>query len=253
MSVGVLRGAKPQDLTDALLTQMSTGDAIAFVSDALAILKKREQREPLVPPPFSPRRAGTPRDTAKQSASPWEVPARSADEERHRKIELIFKKLDADGSKVIKMDEFVAALTTRAGDSIWGAFSADDARALFKQIDVTRTGKITKAKFGHFVDVKSVEAIRAMFKEADNDGNRQISSGEFKNFARRTSIPRSRVDALWAKLDANDNGRVSWREFVAFAEGRMKPATIDALFRSDPDDSPEPPTPPPTDTYASLD
>ena len=48
--------------------------------------------------------------------------------------------------QVILMDEFVAALTTSASDSVWGSFPPDEARALFQQIDVTRTGKVTKAK-----------------------------------------------------------------------------------------------------------
>ena len=70
----------------------------------------------------------------------------SALEERLRKIEAIFKQLDVNGSKVITRTEFVGAMTTSSGESLWGVFSPEAAMDLFKEIDVSRTGKITKAK-----------------------------------------------------------------------------------------------------------
>lgn len=77
--------------------------------------------------------------------------------------------------KVISRAEFVAAMTTSSGTSLWGTrrhsntaeatnlvqreqqldrpvvagvFSPEAAAALFKEMDFSRTGKITKAKFG---------------------------------------------------------------------------------------------------------
>ena len=82
----------------------------------------------------------------------WDSAPSSAQEERYRKIEALFDSLDHDDDYVIRKEEFVAALTvTEVGKSVWGLFSPEKAAALFDEIDVTKTGKVTKAKFGHHV------------------------------------------------------------------------------------------------------
>eukprot|EP00966_Prymnesium_polylepis_P030239 702807-Prymnesium_polylepis.2 len=69
--------------------------------------------------------------------------------ERYQKIEALFDALDVDNSQDIPKREFVGALTKR--HTIWGEFSKAEATALFDAIDQTKTGRITKAKFGHHV------------------------------------------------------------------------------------------------------
>ena len=101
------------------------------------------------------------------------------------------------------------------------------------------SGKVTKAKFGHYIDVKTVEKVRSQFKGADTDGDRQLTKFEFNAFVKKSGIPRKRGEALWDKVDANGNGKINFKEFKNFAEERMAPATIDELFRNDPDDADE--------------
>ena len=45
-----------------------------------------------------------------------------------------------------------------------------------------------------------------------------------------------RWGTLGDKIDRNGNGKVNFREVKAFAEDRMAPGTVDALFHADPDD-----------------
>ena len=142
---------------------------------------------------------------------------------------------------MILLDEFVAAMTTVSGESVWGAFSQQAAEDLFREIDVTRTGKVTKAKFGHFVSVKTVESVLLAFKGADQDGNRQLTGYEFGQFARKHGISRKRSDDLWEKLDYNGNGKLSFKEFRDFAVERMAPETIQVSVRR----KVSPPTPAP--------
>ena len=149
------------------------------------------------------------------------------------------------------------------GQSVWGTFTEEAALQLFASIDMTNTRKITKAKFAHFIDVRTIEAMQAAFKGADSDGDRQLTKFEFKQFARKTGIDRKagpsppqlarcprrptfrearvsraqRSEVLWDKIDENNNGKINFKEFKHFAQDRMAPGTIDALFHADPDDS----------------
>ena len=64
---------------------------------------------------------------------------------------------------------------------------------------------MTKAKFGHYIDVKTVEKVRSQFKGADADGDLQLTKFEFNAFVKKRGIPRKRGEALWDKVDANGN------------------------------------------------
>jgi len=231
----------PEALAVALLEARGSHDAAArFLQETVLALNRQPQAlaPPQTPtrPDTAPSSAANWRRKAEPASSWWDKRPSTADEERLQKIEAIFASVDADGSKVITRGEFVGALTTAPGESIWGVFTAAAADALFDEIDVSKTGKITKAKFGHFVDVKTIESLQAQFKSADSDRDRQLTLQEFRGYGRRLGITRQRTDALWAKIDENGNGKINFVEFRNWARDRLAPATVDALFRADPDE-----------------
>jgi len=72
------------------------------------------------------------------------------------KLRGIFKKIDTDGNYLIEKDEF----TTAMGEN---GVCAEDAAAMFKAIDLTKSGSLSMAEFGGF--------LKKMEQEAEKDGD----------------------------------------------------------------------------------
>jgi Ca2+-binding EF-hand superfamily protein len=88
------------------------------------------------------------------SMKTWDRAPSSPAEEQLRKVQDLFLKNGFQGKPVIELPEFVAAMT--APDStIWAPMIVEAAQALFKEIDVTNNGFISKAKYTHYVSART--------------------------------------------------------------------------------------------------
>ena len=86
-----------------------------------------------------------------------------------------------------------------------------------------------RSQFGHFVDVKTIEAMQAAFKSADADRNRQLTVAEFQSLVKKNGVlSRKRSEALWAELDVNKNGAPA-RRVITSPHSAMQPAILSWL------------------------
>ena len=76
-----------------------------------------------------------------------------------QRIRELFDAMDSNSDKIVKKSEFVAALAKE--------MSEDQATLLFEEIDVSRSGRITIAKFQQYSVVASINLMRKHFKEMD--------------------------------------------------------------------------------------
>ncbi|KAI9728173.1 MAG: hypothetical protein M1828_004634 [Chrysothrix sp. TS-e1954] len=91
---------------------------------------------------------------------------------------------------------------------------------VLKAIDLDDDGRITYNEFHSFVRHAESE-LWLLFKTIDEDHNNRLSKSELRDAFRRTGIdlPQSKLDAFFARIDANNDGVISfeeWRDFLLF-------------------------------------
>jgi len=143
-----------------------------------------------------------------------------------QRIREIFDKMDENEDKIVKRDEFLSAVTQN------DTMTEEDAKLLFAEIDVSRTGRITIAKFQQYSVVASIHLMRKHFSEMDDSKDRQIQEKEFKNFFTQRNSTK-RTDQLWNKLDKNKNGKVNFKEWKVWAEDVCARDNLELVFGTD--------------------
>jgi len=163
--------------------------------------------------------------------------AKAEDEEKYDKgkaklkaLKIEFKKLDVDGSLSLEEKEFVPLATKQLGCN--GA----EATKLFKQIDVSGNGSVSFAEFdawlssgGGITKLLQYGDLKKAFKEADKDGNMTLDAAEFVELAASSmKLDKLMATKLFAKVDANENGSVSFCEFDSYVDdlGGMENFTL---------------------------
>jgi len=179
--------------------------------------------------------------------------AKAEDDEKYDKgkaklkaLKIEFKKLDTDGSLSLEEKEFVPLATKQLG------CNASEATKLFKQIDVSGNGSVSFAEFdswlssgGGITKLLQYADLKKAFLAADKDGNMNLDEAEFVKLA-ASSMKLDKIMAakLFAKIDANENGAVSFVEFEAYVDdlGGMENFTlyaqiVDEFKKADKDES----------------
>lgn len=105
----------------------------------------------------------------------------------------------------------------------------EEAKLLFEEIDVSRTGRITIAKFQQYSVVASINLMRKHFKEMDESKDRQIEFKEFESFFLRNNSAKL-TERLWKKLDSNKNGKVNFKEWKVWAEDVCARDNLNLVF-----------------------
>lgn len=105
----------------------------------------------------------------------WALAVASVEEERSIYLHEAFKSIDGNDDKTFDKTEFVAAMTAPEKLATFGEFSAEEAAALFDDMDNTKTGKMSLAKFDYYFVLKTITNVNDKFKQIDGDDDRQIS------------------------------------------------------------------------------
>jgi len=142
--------------------------------------------------------------------------------ERMSKIRMMFDSLDQDENHVVTWDEFLNTMTSEGT-------SEQEARHLFREMDDSHTGRLTIAKFDHYVAVKTLAIVRSSFKTLDSSTDRQISQKEFKMYFLGNGLSKRQVRNLWDAMDKNRNGKINFVEYRDWAGDVLETTSLDQV------------------------
>ncbi|CAE8582591.1 unnamed protein product [Polarella glacialis] len=141
------------------------------------------------------------------------------------KVRNMFEALGNDHSRDVTQEEFVAALATEEVDT-------KEAIALFREIDESRTGRLTMAKFDHYVAVLALSIVRDTFKRLDASKDRQVQKEEFVRYFLGNGLSKDQVMSLWQAIDPNGNGKVCFQEYRDWAKEALTTSSLDDISAS---------------------
>jgi len=143
-------------------------------------------------------------------------------DERMGKIRNMFGALDLDNNHIVTEGEFVEAMAAEG-------ITVGEAKLLFKQMDDARMGRLTLAKFDHYVAVHTLAIVRSSFKSLDAKHDRQIKRKEFAMYFLGNGLSRHQVSRLWDDIDKNGNGKVNFVEFRDWALETLETTSLDQV------------------------
>ena len=144
-------------------------------------------------------------------------------DERAVALRQIFDSLDEEGDHSITKAEYVTTMSARG-------MPFKDAVASFNAMDDMRSGRLTVAKFDHYVMKQTLELVSNAFKEmdmADGERERQLSPADVKRFLMKQGLSKDQAIAAWHEIDANKNKKVNFREWKHWASGKLTKLAID--------------------------
>lgn len=145
--------------------------------------------------------------------------------ERMAKVRMMFDSLDQDDNHVVTWDEFLNTMTAEG-------ISEPEARSLFREMDDSHTGRLTIAKFDHYVAVRTLSIVRSSFKSIDASHDRQISQKEFKMYFLGNGLSKKQVRSLWDAMDKNRNGKINFVEYRDWARDMLETTSLDQVATS---------------------
>lgn len=141
---------------------------------------------------------------------------------RMGKIRNMFEALDTDRDRVVTQEEFVDALHVEGLD-------AREAVHMFREIDESRTGRLTLAKFDHYVAVHTLAIVRDTFKKLDASHDRQIKREEFVRYFLGNGLSKGQARSLWDSMDTNRNGKINFVEYRDWATETLTTTSLDDI------------------------
>eukprot|EP00933_Yihiella_yeosuensis_P081545 TRINITY_DN95184_c0_g1_i1.p1 TRINITY_DN95184_c0_g1~~TRINITY_DN95184_c0_g1_i1.p1 ORF type:complete len:276 (-),score=30.61 TRINITY_DN95184_c0_g1_i1:55-882(-) len=138
------------------------------------------------------------------------------------KVRHMFEAMDQDNTSDITKEEFMAVLI---GEGI----PQKDAVELFHSIDESHSGRITLAKFDHYVAVHTLGMVRQTFKSLDSSNDRQIQKQEFVRYFLGNGVSKRQAALIWLDMDKNSNGRINFVEYRDWAQATLQNASIDEV------------------------
>ena len=139
------------------------------------------------------------------------------------------------GKAEIEKPEFIAAMSSPA---YWmpAGYSAAAASKMFDDMDITRSGKLGRAEFQNHVLVVAMRGIKDKFEE-NNDMDSKVRTSvtffEFQGFSEKAGIPYEDMMALWALVDADNSGTISFNEFRQWMIDLTGPDAIARLAKEE--------------------
>lgn len=138
------------------------------------------------------------------------------------KIRMMFDALDGNDDRVVPREDFVDILMHEGTDP-------KDAAALFLQLDEAHTGRLTLAKFDHYVAVHTLSMVRDTFKVLDESHDRQVQRKEFIQYFLGNGLSKQQAKDLWNNMDANGNGKINFVEYRDWAREVLASASLDEV------------------------
>lgn len=120
---------------------------------------------------------------------------------------LAFESLDADGSGVLDFEEVAKGLE-KAG------YPPNYAYTVFADIDKDSSFTITVDEFNDWVSHR-YDDLHTLFQSIDKDKSGFLDIKELETFCFQIDIPRKSAPALMKQLDVNNDGQISFQEFMA--------------------------------------
>lgn len=167
----------------------------------------------------------TPRSTRGARAFTWRAAidsGRLSRDTRMSKIRMMFDALDGNDDRVVPREEFVDFLIHDGTDP-------KDAAALFNELDEARTGRLTLAKFDHYVSCHTLSMVRDTFKNLDESHDRQIQRREFVHYFLGNGLSKKQAKDLWNHIDQNGNGKVNFVEYRDWAREVLASSSLDEI------------------------
>ncbi|KAE8713145.1 Calcium-dependent protein kinase 1 [Hibiscus syriacus] len=142
------------------------------------------------------------------------VIAQRLSEEEIAGLKEIFKMIDTDGSGQITYDEL------KDGLKRFGANLAEsEFHALMQAADVNNSGTIDYEEFVaatlHLNKIEREDNLLAAFSYFDRDGSGYITPDELQKACQEFGIKDLRLDEIMKEVDADNDGRIDYNEFVA--------------------------------------
>ncbi|XP_039002314.1 calcium-dependent protein kinase 1-like [Hibiscus syriacus] len=142
------------------------------------------------------------------------VIAQRLSEEEIAGLKEMFKMIDTDGSGQITYDEL------KNGLKRFGANLAEsEFRALMQAADINNSGTIDYEEFVaatlHLNKIEREDNLLAAFSYFDRDGSGYITPDELQKACQEFGIKDLRLDEIMKEVDADNDGRIDYNEFVA--------------------------------------
>ncbi|GMI84809.1 calcium dependent protein kinase 1 [Hibiscus trionum] len=142
------------------------------------------------------------------------VIAQRLSEEEIAGLKEMFKMIDTDGSGQITYDELKVGLKN------FGANLAEsEFRALMQAADINNSGTIDYEEFVaatlHLNKIEREDNLLAAFSYFDRDGSGYITPDELQKACQEFGIEDIRIDEIMKEVDADNDGRIDYNEFVA--------------------------------------
>ena len=186
------------------------------------------QSPAVTPPQKNPELAGEEPDDPENAWKRAVLDDPISRDERAVALRHIFDSLDPDSNHSVTRNEFLHVAVSRG-------LSLEEAKSQFSEMDETRTGMITVAKFDLFVKKRTITKVRDTFKEIDmQDGgkDRQLTASDVRRFFLNNGLSRDQISSLWTELDANKNGKVNFKEWRSWAETHLTALVVDETAAS---------------------
>jgi len=138
---------------------------------------------------------------------------------------MMFDALDIDDNRVVMESEFVAFLAEEG-------ILEKEARHLFREMDDSHTGRLTIAKFDHYVSVHTLAIVRDSFNSLDASKDRQIQRKEFALYFMGNGLSKQQVSRLWEQIDKNRNGKINFTEYRDWSQEQLGTTSLDQVAAS---------------------
>ncbi|KAE8679424.1 Calcium-dependent protein kinase 1 [Hibiscus syriacus] len=142
------------------------------------------------------------------------VIAQRLSEEEIAGLKEMFKMIDTDGSGQITYDELKEGLKKFGAD-----LAEPEFHALMQAADINNSGTIDYEEFVtatlHLNKIEREDNLLAAFSYFDRDGSGYITPDELQKACQEFGIEDIRLDEIMKEVDADNDGRIDYNEFVA--------------------------------------
>jgi len=145
--------------------------------------------------------------------------------ERWKIIRQLFRSMDLNGDQYIDEDEFCQAVTSSL------RVSRAEALEYFKMVDRNSSGNISLSEFDKYIEVLKINDPRARFMEIAGK-DKVMDRKEWKKFCVCNNINPKKREKIWAKMDEDRSGKVTYKEFDIYVSKMLAIEDKDYWFNS---------------------
>jgi len=140
-------------------------------------------------------------------------------------IRELFRSMDFNGDQFIDEDEFCQAVSSSL------RVSKAEALGYFRMVDKNSSGNISLSEFDKYIEVLKIKDPRARFMEIAGK-DKCIDRKEWKKFCACNNINKRQREKIWAKMDEDRSGKVTYKEFDIYVRKELAREDKDYWFNS---------------------